>query len=70
MISELSSAYGLMEKHEIQILVTSILERFWQFLKSSSAEFYKLVHLEIQAEMILLNYMKCFCGPEPATSTL
>lgn len=59
-----------MEKHEIQILVTSILETFWQFLKNSNAEFNKLVYLEMQAEMILLNNIKYFCGPEPATSTL
>lgn len=59
-----------MEKRAIQILVTSILERFWQLLKSSSVEFYKLAHLEIQDEMILLNNIKYFWGPEPATSTL
>lgn len=51
---------ALWKKHEIQILVTNILETFWQFLKNSNAEFYKLVCLEMQAEMILLNNINYF----------
>lgn len=59
-----------MEKHEIEVLITSILEKFWQFLENSNSKFYKLAHLEMQAEMILLNNIKYCCGPESATSTL